>query len=131
MNPLTRFIALGLRDADRRVAAALAPPALEETDRYLRDTVIVSAIDRATERLDAWWTASTAARQLQRVSGTPAGQGWPERSQSIAGIVLTAVAVHVALTVAQGPRPGWFWMVIPTMAAVFASVLLAASRSAR
>ena len=132
MNALTRFVALGLRDADRRVATALAPPALEPTDRYLRDGVVVSAIDRVTARLHAWWTASAAARLSRTLTETVTSEGRARRHQSVAVVVLTAIAVHVALTLLQGPRPGWLWLVIPSMAAVFAWLALAtASRSAR
>jgi hypothetical protein len=127
MNALTRFLSLGMRDADRRVAAALAPPALEPADRALRDSAIVAAVDRATRLLQTWWTSSQAARLLASVGGDVP---WFERYREIGAIVITAVLVHVALTIVQGPRPGWFWMVVPATAAVFALLLLAASREA-
>ena len=40
-----------------------------------------------------------------------------------------AVAVHLALTLWQGPIAGWLWLVIPAMAAVFGALFtLAPSR---
>ena len=128
MNAFTRFVTLGLRDADRRLAAALAPPPLAETDRYLYDSVVVSAIDRVTVRLHAWWTASEAARRWRQLAEGIASTGGTRRDRSIAIVLLTAIAVHVALTLFQGARPGWFWLVIPSMGAVFALLLAVRSR---
>ena len=131
MNGFTRFIALGLHDADRRVAAALAHPPLDQTDRYLRDSALVSAIDRVTIRLRAWWLASAMARVSRELRATLAGRDQAERYHSIAVAMLSAVSVHVVLTLVQGPAAGWFWVVIPSMAAMFALLLAAASRFIR
>ena len=49
----------------------------------------------------------------------------------VAFVLLTAVIAHVALILIQGPRPGWFWIVIPAMAAAFALLVLAGSQSVR
>ena len=125
MNAFTRFVSLGLRDADTRVATALAPPPLEQTDRYLRNSALVSAIDRVTVRLHDWWSASEVARLSRTAGDTFAGSGVAQRYRSIATVVLASVVVHVALTLIQGPRPGWFWLIIPAMGAVFAVSVLA------
>jgi hypothetical protein len=43
--------------------------------------------------------------------------------------LLTAVSVHLALTLWQGPIAGWLWLVIPAMAAGFGALFtLAPSR---
>lgn len=131
MSAFTRFISFGLRDADRRLAAMLAPPPVEPTERYLRESAVISAIDRVTVRLHAGWAASRPERILSDLAGPLAGRRRAERYQSIAAVVLTATAVHVALTLIQGPRPGWFWMVVPSIAAVFALLLAVASRLVR
>lgn len=128
MNGLIRFLSLGAEDADRRVAAALTPQPLEPIDRYLRTSAIVAAIDRATGRLAAWWSASEAYR-LWSVVDQNVGNEPVARHRAVAFAVLIAVSVNVAMTLAQGPRPGWYWAVIPVMAAAFAVLLLAASRS--
>lgn len=131
MNAFVRFISLGLQDADRRIAAVLSPPRLDETDRYLRESRVVSAIDRVTVRLHDWWTASAASRVSRNLSRGFAGRTQADRYQSIAVAVFTAVGVHVALMLAQGPGVGWFRMLIPSIAAAFALLLAAYSRVAR
>lgn len=131
MNAFTRFLSLGLRDADRRVGAALMPPPLQETDRYLRESRMVTAIDRVTVRLRDWLMASESGRLSRSLVESLRGSGQVERNQSIAVIVLSAVSVHVLLTLVQGPRAGWFWLVIPSLAAVFALLLAASSRNER
>jgi hypothetical protein len=129
MNAFKKFYVLGAEDADRRVAAALTSAPLEPADRYLKASEFVTAIDLATERLRDWCFASDACQMLLAaresfVRDTPA-----VRSQAIAGVLLGAVAVHVTLTLAQGLRPGWFWMVVPALTTLFAVLLLAGSRS--
>lgn len=127
MNAIVRFLSLGAQDADRRVARALRPSSLEAGDRYLKTSALVSTLDRATQRLRDWWMASEAHQLLSSVQAevSPASHG------SIAVTLLIAVSAHVALTLLQGPRPGWFWMVIPGMAALFAVLVLAGSRSSQ
>ena len=127
MSAFTRFLTLGLEEADRRVARALAPPALDDADRYLAESTIVKTIDHGASRLTEWWTASQTSRSLRALDESFRRQSWAARYRSIAVVVIAAVATHLLLTMAQGPRPGWFWMVVPSLAAVFAAVLLAAS----
>jgi hypothetical protein len=128
MNGLIRFISLGAEDADRRIAAALTPRPLEPVDQYLRTSAIVAAIDRATARLAAWWSASEAYRLWSAVDQN-VGKEPVARYRAVAFALLIAVSLNVALTLAQGPRPGWYWLVIPVMAAASAVLLLAGSRS--
>jgi hypothetical protein len=127
MTAFTRFFTIGLDEADRRLARALAPPALDDADRYLAESAIVKTIDHCASRLTGWWTASHTSRTLRALDEAVKKQSWAARYQSIAVVVITAVATHLMLTIAQGPRPGWFWMVVPSLAAVFATVVLAAS----
>ncbi len=51
------------------------------------------------------------------------------RYRAVGAVLITAVVVHVLLTLLNGPRPGWFWALIPAMVAAFALLLLAGSRS--
>jgi hypothetical protein len=125
MNALARFLRLGMDDADGRVAALLSPPDLEPTDRYLKDSAVVSGIDRMTCRLQAWWSESSGGHlvtALRRIFGQSPSN---DRAREVGVCVLTAVAAHVTLTILNGVRPGWFWTVIPAMAALFAALLLA------
>jgi len=131
MNALSRFYKLGAEDADRRVAAALAPVRTDAVDRYLKTSRLVTAIDRATIRLREGWRASESGRA---VSITRDGfNGWPAavQYQSVAVVLLIAVATHIALMLLQGPRPGWFWLVIPGMTAAFAGLVIAGSQSSK
>lgn len=131
MNALVKFYQRGAEDADRRVAAALAPVRTDAADRYLSTSRFVMAIDGATTRLRDWWRTSATGRALS--IGRDAFRRAPltVRYRTVAVVVLTAVISHVSLMVMHGPRPGWFWIVIPVMAAAFALLLLAGSQSAR
>lgn len=124
MNAFTRFVVLGLQDADRRVAAALAPDILESADRHLRGSVVVSTIDGMTQRIQAWWRQSASGRLATDITTMVEQLTATERYHAIAGIALTATAVHVTLTLFNGARPGWFWMAVPAMTAGFAVLLL-------
>ena len=129
MSSIARFISLGLQDADRRLAKALAARPLEPADRYLATSVLVIAIDRVTRRLQDGWLASGASRAFLQGREHLSRMPRFSRYQSVASILLIAVGAHATLTLLNGPRPGWFWTVIPAMAAAFAALLLAGSRS--
>lgn len=118
MNPLKRFYVFGAEAADRRVADALQPPATAATDRYLSESVFVATVDRITLRLQAWWLASEANRRLSLF-----------RRQAAPLVILMAVIVHVSLTLIQGTHAGWFWLILPSLAALFAAAWLAGSRA--
>jgi hypothetical protein len=125
MNAVARFVSLGMQDADRRVAALLARPSWDAADRYLKNSAVVMAIDRAIARVAVWWSCSETRQLTASVGEMLTRRPRAERHRAIGTLVLTAVIVHVALAVLQGPRPGWFWMVLPGMAAVFALLLMA------
>jgi ATP/ADP translocase len=128
MNALTRFFSLGLQDADRRVAAALTPRPLGPVDRYLRGSAIVTAVDRATEMIDTWWRASVSGRIVNSWIERVSREAYPARYRAIASMLVIAVVVNTILNLMQGPRPGWFWMVVPAMTISFAALLFAGSR---
>lgn len=129
MNAFMRFVTLGMRDADARVAAFLSPGRWNEADAYLRSSVLIGIADRFTERLQQYWSSSESARLLNEVSDEFGRQDWRGRYHALAVVLLTAVGVNVLLTMVQGPRPGWFWAVMPLLVGAFALVLLAASVS--
>ena len=129
MNALKRFYLFGAEEADRRVANVLQRPELGATDRYLKDSAFVSAIDRITLRLQSWWLASEANRLLSLFRLRLSGEPLAVQRQAVALTILIAVTVHVGLTLLQGAHAGWLWMILPAMAALFAMLLLAGSRA--
>lgn len=131
MNAWVRFYRRGAADADRRVAAALAPVRTAAADRYVRSSRFVTTIDVATMRLRDWWLASATGRALSVGRDGLLRAPLAVRYRTLAVVVLTAVISHVSLMVMHGPRPGWFWTVIPAMAAALGLLLLAGSQSAR
>ena len=128
MKALTGFYRRGAEDADRRVAAALGPVATDAADRYLQTSRGVRAIDLATRHLRDGWLASETGRALSTAYGALAGAPTAVRHRTIASVLLIAVLSHLGLMLMQGPRPGWFWVVIPAMVAMFAALLLAGSK---
>ena len=130
MNALERFYVVGAESADRRVAAALAPPPLDAVDRYLKASAFVMAIDRLTIRLRECWRSSEAKQLSAMIVDRADREPLAVRRQGIAMLILIAVTVHVSLALLQGAHTGWFWMILPAMAAVFAIALLAVSGSA-
>jgi hypothetical protein len=131
MNALARFIKFGAEDADRRLAAALAPVRDDAADRYLKTSRLVTALDRATGLLRDWWLASAAARVKAAAHASITSLSFSTRYQLLAYVLLIAVLSHVSLMLLQGPRPGWYWMVIPAMTSALAVLLLAGAESSR
>jgi hypothetical protein len=127
VNALKRFWSVGARDADARLAAALAPQPFEPADRYLRRSAIVTALDRATVALERWWLESMTGQSSMAFADTL--RQAPQRRRGIAIVLLVAVVVHVTLTMIQGPRPGWFWLIVPALTALSGLLLIAGTRS--
>lgn len=124
MSELRRFFSLGAQEIDRRVGAALTRPRLDGADRYLRESTIARAIDRVTTTLAMAWSQSRSVATCTAL--LTARHDWVDSFQSIGVPLAVAVLVHVLLTLMQGARPGWFWLVVPALTAFFAAVLLAA-----
>lgn len=129
MNALTRFYVSGADSADRRVAAALASPPLDAADRYLKESAFVTAVDRVTLGLQKCWMASEAKQLASMIHDRVEREPLAAHRQATALLVAIAAVVHVSLTLLQGAHTGWFWMIIPAMAALFAAALLAGSRA--
>jgi len=129
MSLFKKFYVLGAESADRRVAAALAPPALGAADGYLKASALVTAIDRATIQLQQWWLSSEAKRQWSMLSDRTRREPLAARRRALAMLILIAVMVHVMLTWFQGAHTGVFWIIIPALAALFAGVLLVGARA--
>ena len=128
MNALRRFIALGMDDADRRVSAWRAAPSFDGADAYLKNSAIIRTIDRATVRLSEWWRSSASRKVMAGLIDPLIHGSRASRHREISAIVLIATIVHVALTLESGARPGWFWIVVPALAVLFAVLSFAAAR---
>jgi hypothetical protein len=128
MNALKRFYVFGADAADRRVAKVLQPPAPGATDRYLKESAFVTAVDRITLHLQEWWLGSEASRLVASLRPR-ASQEVAVCHRAVALMILIAVIVHVGLTLALGAHTGWFWLIIPAMAVLFATGVLAGSNS--
>lgn len=129
MNALTRLFRFGAVDADQRLVAALAPRPADDVERYVQSSVVIRTADGWTRRLQAAWSASQAGRAVTSITDAWSRDAWGARYQTIGTLLLVATLTHLALTTVQGPRPGWFWLVIPGMAMAFSVLLLVASRS--
>jgi hypothetical protein len=126
-NALTRVVREGAREADRRVARWLSPAPSTETDRYLASSWVVRRVDAACRTLWSWWLHSRSASLLS--AGATA---WSTAERAVrvraAGLTLViAVIAHVAMMMAQGPRDGWVWLVLPATAGAIGVMLLVAA----
>lgn len=130
-NGLIRFFRLGARDADARVAAWLASPGSAATERHIAASRIVTVIDTSFRRLEAWWRASTTANAASAAIAAWSTARPREQQQSLGMISAVAAGTHIGLTLVQGARPGWFWLLIPGMVLAFGLLLVVASRSAK
>lgn len=129
MRGLNRFVALGFADADARVGKFLTARSSSAADRYLSTSAVVRVLNKATYLLRDWWQASATGRTLQTITGEWQRQNWAARYEAVAVALLAAAAVHVVLTVISGPRPGWFWLILPALAAAVGIVIIAGSRT--
>src|SRR5688500_4607049 len=130
MSSVARLWQSGARDADQRVARMLAPRSLREAERYLQSSAVVRFLDRMTVQLESWWQASATGQTVAAIGELWSGEEWTGRYRVIGGVLLTAAATHITMTIIQGPRPGWYWTLIPGMVIVYAVLLLAGSRTA-
>jgi len=128
MKALQTFYRRGAEDADRRIAALLALPASGVTDRYLQSSAIVRGIDRITELLRSSLSDSATGRAAAAARAAWQRAQWVERYFAIGLMLIVAVSVHVVASVMRGDRPGWAGWIIPALTAVFAVVVLIASR---
>jgi hypothetical protein len=128
-NAVIRLFQSGMRDADERVAKALQPRTSIAVDRYLASSLTVRVVDRFLQRWASLWPASTAYAIASTV-GFFHDADWIRRYEALGSTLVIAAMTYVALSMSQGPRRGWFWMVIPALAFGFGILLLAASRSA-
>ena len=127
---LARLFRSGMRDADARLERALAPRPSIAADRYLASSLTIRSIDGLLQRWSAVLAGSFARRTLLAPLGLAHDATWRQRYEALGWLLVVAALTHVALTVAEGPRPGWYWLVIPSMAIGFGVLLLTAANSA-
>ena len=131
MRALKRFLVLGLADADTRIGELLAARPYAATDEYLARSAVVRTFDAVAGRLRAWWLASMTAGAQRALVDEWCRLDWARRYESLAALLLSAVIAHVLLTTVNGPRPGWFWLILPGLAATVAIVILSGLRTRR
>jgi hypothetical protein len=131
MRALRRFVVMGLADADARIGELLAARPHAATDEYLARSAVVRTFDAVAGRLRAWWLTSITAGAQRAFVGEWCRLDWARRYESIAVLLLSAVIAHVLLTTVNGPRPGWFWLILPGLAATVAIVILSGLRTRR
>ena len=124
-----RFIDAGLRDADRRLSWFVRPLSVDTPD--LVSVADSSIAVRGAERMLAIARRAAMSSRLAGYAATSAAEWrhWPSGAQRFgAGItLLAAVAVHVGLTLWVQPPPGFFWLIVPGLAAAAGMLLVLAS----
>lgn len=130
MTGLARFWQRGAEDADRRVAAILAPPPLGNADRYLMSSALVRAADDVFTRVHASMLHSQSARAATALRQLWLRADWSEKYRAIGLAFIIAVGVHIGATLSTGQRPVWFRLIVPALVAAFAGVVLIASLTA-
>ena len=126
-NAVTRFVREGAREADRSVAGWLSPKPLDATDRYLGSSAVVQRVDGAFRKL-SWWWANSRSAALMATAGIALSQlAHSERVRGVGLALVVAAVVHVAMMMAQGPRAGWVWLVVPALAGAIGVMLLVAA----
>jgi hypothetical protein len=129
-HAVTRFIREGAREADRRVAGWLSPTPLTATDRYLSSSAIVQRVDKAFRKLSWWWVNSRSAALTAMAGNAWSNAARSERGRGVGLALLVAAIAHVAMMMAQGPRAGWVWLVVPATAGAIGVMLLATAGAA-
>jgi hypothetical protein len=129
VRALKRFFAIGFADADAKVGRLLAPRSFSAADRYLSTSAVVRRFDAAARGLRDWWRASATAGTMLALADEWQRQDRAVQYQAVAVALLSAAGVHVLLTVINGPRPGWFWLIVPALASTLAVMILAGSRT--
>jgi hypothetical protein len=131
MRALRRFLAVGFADADARVRELLAARSYAATDVYLGRSAVVRTFDTVARRLHGWWLASMTAGAQRALVDEWCRLDRARRYESIAVLLLSAAVIHVSLATINGPRPGWFRLILPGLAATLAIVILSGLRTRR
>jgi len=98
-------------------------------DRHVMSSFVVRTFDRFTRMLWSLMSGSETVRAASAARDAWGRAGWSERYRTIGLVLIVAVSVHLAATLMQGQRPGWFWLIVPALTSAFACLLLMASGS--
>lgn len=125
---LVRFLAIGLRDAEARLARLTAPAGAQ--DAGLWDVLDDSRPGRAASRLSRAIKRSAAHSRAAGRSRTMA-QGWVSltplaRMRAVGVVVIAAAATHITLAWPYRTPGGW-WLILPLTALVFGMAALTLS----
>src|SRR5688500_4287167 len=99
--------------------------------RALMSSATVAMIERARTVLLSAVTRSRSAESVRQYREAWIAAPWPRR-RLVSGIVLlVAAVVHVVLVRAAGDPAGWFWLIVPALAASVGvlAIVMGAERS--
>jgi hypothetical protein len=123
---LTRFVRLGLEDADRRLCRLTASEALDDDAvmGVLASSAVVQWFRRVADTLSRV-AGSSAALAL----GRSAFDHWTEEHSSsrrvaVGTALVTASLVYASFTAWQGTTLGWLWTIVPGLAGAIGALLI-------
>ena len=130
MNAFKRLITFGAADADRRVAARLAPRDYAAAERYVLSSRCIGALDRLTKRFESWWFESQTRQAVIAFADAWSRETRSSRNYLVGVAALVAAATHATLMLWQGPPPQLYWLLVPALAAAVGVLLLVSARAA-
>lgn len=123
---LTRFVRLGLEDADRRLSRLTASDALD--DDAVMGVLESSAVFQWCRRVaDALSRAAKSSAAL--ALGRSIFDHWTEthresRRMALGTVLVTASVVYASFTEWQAATPGWLWTIVPGLAGAIGALLI-------
>lgn len=114
------FLALNLRDAERRLSRLTEPVTDDQRDmwRLVDDSTVGRMLAWFVQQCDRARPASRTNAGWRRAVGAWEAFGPAERMRLTGATVLVAAGVHVAQAASAQPVGGW-WLILPGIAGVF------------
>jgi hypothetical protein len=97
----------------------------------IADSLIVRTFDRAIAAVERGAASSWFVGRIARIRAVWREWPWPVQRFAAGVALLTAVAVHVGLTLWKQAPPGFWWLILPGIAAAAGGALLLASGSGK
>src|SRR5687767_13454796 len=99
--------------------------------RALMGSATVAMIDRARVVLLSAIARSRTSAWVRQRRDTWVATPWPRRRRVSGVVLLVAAIVHVVLVIAAGDPAGWFWLIVPALAASVGvlAIVMGAERS--
>jgi hypothetical protein len=88
---------------------------------------VFGAIDRVVAGLSRAAESSLVLGRLRPLSERWGSTAIPRRRMASGVVLLSAAAVHLMLMSINDAPPGWFWLILPGMAAAIGATLVASS----